>query len=163
MTRSTEEPTTIELKRTKEEANGFILDLLVHWDAQQITVDEVDGESHQEWEYKEEELSVVYQGLKSEISAWLYKNRARLVLLAKGKNGDLTTTEKEKLVDYETGKAIDSRIHPASGVEEQVGILRYAVTELYNRLGETVPTELGDLNTIANEEIQNGQNKKANL
>jgi len=164
MPRSTEEPDTIKLVRTRKTDDSVLLDLLVHWNAEQITVDDTEGESHQEWQYEEEKLyGVEYEGLQSEIEDWLTKNESYLVLLAKQKADDLTKSEKEKLIDYETGQAIDSQVHPASGMEEQIGILRFAITELYNRLGESVPPELDELNEIANTEIQNGQDKKSDL
>src|SRR6056297_459114 len=156
-------PPVVEHVRTHNNNDSIKLDLLVHWDISEVTREDEQG-STQMWQYEEEKLyGVEYKGLQSEIEDWLTKNESYLVLKAKQKADDLTKTEKEKLIDYETGKAIDSQIHPASGMEEQIGILRYAITELYNRLGETVPAELSELNSIANEEISAGQDRKSNL
>ena len=121
------------------------------------------GETHNEWEYEQETVSDTYEGRPTDLDDYISNKTEYYQLQAKEKAGDLTTEEEKELIDYRTGQAIDERMHSASGVEEQVGILRYAITELYNRLGETAPTELQDLNTIANEEIQNGQDLKNNL
>ena len=156
-------PPVVEHVRTHNNDDSVTLDLLVHWDISEVTR-ETEQESTQMWQYEEEKLyGVKYEGLQSEIEDWLTKNESYLVLLAKQKADDLTKSEKEQLIDYETGQAIDSQVHPASGVDEQIGILRYALTELYNRLGESVPVELDELNEIANAEIQNGQDKKSDL
>lgn len=156
-------PPAIELVRTRNENDNIKLDLLIHWDIDEVTRETEQG-SEEAWQYKEEKLyGVKYKGLQSEVDDWLNKNEQFLMLKAKQRADDLTTEEKEQLIDYETGKVIDSKVHPASGVEEQIGVLRYSITELYNRLGETVPTELDDLNSIANSEIDNGQDKKSDL
>src|SRR6056297_1228213 len=160
---SRNKPPKVEHVRTHNDNDSIKLDLLVHWNISEITRETEQGDE-QMWQYEEEKLyGVEYEGLQSEIEDWLTKNESYLVLLAKQKADDLTTAEKEKLIDYETGQAIDSQVHPASGMEEQIGILRYALTELYNRLGESVPAELDELNSIANAEIQNGQTKKGEL
>ena len=156
------EPTQAKIKRVKGDG---VVDVSVRWDVHEVTeTDPETGESYTEWEYEEATLrDLKPQVPESEYDSWLDANSKRLIIAGKAKKGDLTTTEYKKIIDRETGKKIDSRVHEAAGLQEQIGILRYAITELYNRLGEAIPTELETLNSIANEEIQNGQDRKSNL
>lgn len=156
------EPAQAEIKRIKGDG---VVDVVVRWNVHEVTeTDPETGESYTEWEYEESVLKDLEPKVPdSEYENWVSANSQQLIIAGKAKSGDLTTTELKKIIDRETGKKIDSRVHEAAGLQEQIGILRYSITELYNRLGEAVPAELETLNTIANEEIQSGQDRKTNL
>lgn len=156
------EPATAEKKR--DTGDGKI-DVMVRWDVHEVTeTDPETGEESAHWEYEKSILKDVNPGCPpAEHQNWVDANSGYLVLAGKAKQGDLTTTEFKKIIDKETGERIDSRMHEAAGLQEQIGVLRFAITELYNRLGETVPTELATLNSVANEEIQAGQDRKSSL
>jgi len=94
---STEEPSTIEIQNTKKTDNGILVNLLIHWNPEQITVDDMDEESHQEWEYEEETLSVNYNGDPAQIDQYLQKHQKELLLKAKGKADKLESTDKDHL------------------------------------------------------------------
>jgi len=66
-------------------------------------------------------------------------------------------------IDAETGDRIAQRVHPESGTHLEVGILRQAVTELYNQLGLEAPAELQRHVEIAIEEIAEGRERKEEL
>jgi len=157
-----QKPAQIEKTRMHEDGS---VDITVRWDiTEEVDIDAETGQESPYWDYEK----YVFENIdlncpENKISSYLQIKKNELILKGKAREGKLTKKEKEKYIDLETGKIIDSRLHIASGLEEQIGILRYSITELYNRLGETVPPELESLNTIANEEIQAGQDKKANL
>jgi len=156
------EPVKVEKKRTNPDKS---IDVVVRWDISKVKeIDPETGEESKHWEYER----FVLEGLKpncpeSEYDNWIQANARALQLKAKARANNLTTEEMKEIIDLETGDRIDSRIHAAASQQEQIGILRYAITELYNRLGESVPTELSELNSIANEEISAGQDRKSNL
>lgn len=169
MARSNTEPEPVEIKRMRIEDEGLAVDLLLHWDITSYEEEDVDGDLHTVWEYEEELKTLHFDSDREQARGFIRANENTMLLLGRTKaqarreESVLSTAEEEKLIDYETGKRINVKVHGASGLEEQIGILRYAITELYNRLGETAPTELQDLNAITNEEIQAGQDRKTNL
>ncbi len=167
MTRSSQEPEQVELKRKELSDDGVRIDLRVRWNIEQITVEDIDGESHTEYEYDESKLTITYRGIptNSAIQDFIDRNKQGLILKGKQKHEgtSLSTTEKEKLIDYETGKAIDNRIHESSGLEEQIAIIRDQLISIINEAGYSVTTEFDQLNTIATEEIDEGQTRKNNL
>ena len=163
-TESTEQINTIDKVETKIVDNGILAKLLVHWNFYSYIQDDEMSDSNQTiYTANEEELSVVYQGLPSNLDGWLNKNQPYFVLLAKQKADDLTKTEKEKLIDYETGRAIDSRVHPASGIEEQIAIMRDLLTQNINAGLLNSTEEFDRFNEIAVEEVEAGQSKKRDL
>lgn len=97
MVRSTEEPQTIKLKREQKASNGLMLDLLVRWEINQITVDDEDEESHQEWEYEEEQVSMPYNGDRSQISNFLANHEKEILLKAKARQDSLEEADKDQL------------------------------------------------------------------
>jgi len=101
MTRSTIEPDPIEIKRTHDKGDYFAVDLLIHWDANQITVDDVNGESHQEWEYGEDKVHLIYADKPNldNMKTWLGNNQDKLLLLGKRPYG-LSSTEQSEYDNY---------------------------------------------------------------
>lgn len=164
--RSTIQPEPIRLWRMEVTEEGLLLHLSLHWDEHQVEVEGIDEESHQEWEYKEARLVILYKGLVSEVANWLTKNQTSLVLRAKAKWEEehdaptLSLEERESLIDYETGHTINTRLHPTSGVEEQIGILRKQLVNLLDGLGITPTAEFEAMNAIVLEEVENGRAKK---
>ena len=64
-----------------------------------------------------------------------------------------TSNEVSDRIDAKTGKAINSILHEYSGVEEQLGILRYQITRMLN--GDmTASEDFSRLNGIAIAEIE---------
>lgn len=66
-------------------------------------------------------------------------------------------------IDRDTANRINSRLHRHQLLEEQVGILRAQLVSIVNELGLATIPEFDELNTIASEEIQQGQDEKDNL
>ena len=98
MPRSTEEPDTIKLVRTRKTDDSVLSDLLVHWDAEQITIDDMEGGSHQEWQYEEEKLyGVKYKGDQDQIENWLASKEQELLKQAKAKADKLDSSDKDHL------------------------------------------------------------------
>lgn len=101
MTRSTVEPETIEIKRTHDRESYFAVDLLIDWDANQITVDDEDGESHQEWEYGEDKVHLIYADKPNldDVKRWINNNEDKLLLLGKRPYG-LKSSEQDQYDNY---------------------------------------------------------------
>lgn len=101
MTRSTVEPDPVEIKRTHDRENYFAVDLLIHWDANQITVEEQDGGSHQEWDYGEDKIHLIYETKPNldDVRTWLDNNSDKLTWMAKKPYG-LSDQEKQDLQNY---------------------------------------------------------------
>ena len=76
--------------------------------------------------------------------------------------GDLqkyTDEEKACLIDRDTGSLISSSVHPFCGTDEQLGILRDAITRIYN--GDMTPSEdFTRLNDIAIAEVKKARLEK---
>jgi len=105
MSRSTEQPDEIEIKRKKITNEGLKVDLLIHWDINEIQVeDDISGESHTEWEYEEEKITITYDGDRSQIEQYLQKHNKELLLKAKVKSDQLEESDKDNL-SYPTFKA----------------------------------------------------------
>lgn len=99
------EPAVIELKRTRVTDDGIKLDLLVHWDIVPETVEDTDGETHIQYSYKENKLTIPYEGLKSAVNDFLANQEGTLLLKAKAKREEkegsveLSIGDKSKLED----------------------------------------------------------------
>jgi len=163
-TRGTQDqkPSNVEAKRTKD--NGSI-DVVVRWNVHEVTeTDEETGEERTEWEYGRAVLRDVEAGVpESEINNWLDANEAQLTIAGKIKKNDLTTTEMEKIIDYETGKAIDSALHPIAGVEEALGIVRDLLEKNINAGYIESTSEFDVWHEKAVEKVNEGQKKKEDL
>jgi len=73
------------------------------------------------------------------------------------------TSELEQVVDYNTGKKINSTIHPHCGEDEQLGILRDQLVQIINALGLEPTADFVRLNEIAIAEIEASAAKKGAL
>ena len=71
--------------------------------------------------------------------------------------------EKAKLIDAETGQAINLAIHAFAPIEEQIGILREQIVHILNTLGLEPTPEFQRLHETAIAEIEKGRMKKEAL
>ena len=91
-------PKQVEIQNKRITDEGLKLNLLVHWDISEITVEgEVSGETHKEWKYEEEIFSITYEGDRSQLNQYLEKHKKELLLKAKAKGGQLESTDKNNL------------------------------------------------------------------
>ncbi|MCF8012666.1 MAG: hypothetical protein K9L56_15465 [Clostridiales bacterium] len=81
--------------------------MLIHWDIQQITVDDMDGETHTEYEYEEEKITITYDGDQAQLEQYLQNHQKEILLKAKGKSNRLEAADKDSL-SYPTFKADSS-------------------------------------------------------
>mgnify|MGYP000527064190 CR=1 FL=1 len=97
MPRSTEEQQSVEVKRKRSTGKGLEIDLLVHWNAQQVEVEDEEGQTHLEWEYAEEELTIPYKGAPAEVGSWLENKENEILKQAKSKANALDAADKDDL------------------------------------------------------------------
>lgn len=74
------QPEQVEIQRKRVTDEGLKLDLLVRWDIHEVTVEEEDGSTHNEWEYEEETYTVSADDNKQGGEDYV-KNNARMMRL----------------------------------------------------------------------------------
>jgi len=86
MPQSTEQPDEIEIQRKRVTDEGLKVDLLIHWDIQQITVeDEISGETYPEYEYEEESYTITVDDNQQGAKDYIKNNPQMMKLKGKAK------------------------------------------------------------------------------
>ena len=166
MTRSTAKPTTIKLWQVKATETGPQLDISVHWNTLQTTVEDDQG-SRQEWEYDEIRFTVPYDGARDGVEAWLTTQEARLLLVAKTlweakyDAPTLTADEAKQVADYATQQRIRTALHPLAGAGEEIKILREQIRAVLTKMQTEATGDFMQLENIAVTEIKAAREKEA--
>ena len=75
----------------------------------------------------------------------------------------LSLDDQRLLIDRDTGKAIDEAVHPLTGQDESLGVLRDQLVQWGNALGLDFTPDFTRLNDIAIAAIKDGAARKAKL
>ena len=68
-----------------------------------------------------------------------------------------------RAIDAATGNAINKAVHPLTGIDESIGILRDQMVQVLNALGLPATDDFARLNEIAIAAVTDGAKKKAAL
>jgi len=154
MTRSMVKPDAIKLWKVDVTETGITLDLSVHWNAKEITVEDDQG-SRQEWQYDQIRFVLPYEGARDGVETWLAAQETRILLIAKtlweAKHNapTLTADESKQLADYVTQERIRTAMHPLAGAGEEIKALREEIKALRQLAGGTATSDFQRLDDIA--------------